>query len=222
LTLVLVGGSDLDTAVHVFEGAGFDSRRASAVAEQEEGDWMVALEGDVAAALLDADRRSIRYVLVHVGSDDGSPGGSYARAHHRVGVTELPALAAKLRSRERMLVTCLAFGYKRGLPASADWVVDTRFLENPYWVEELRDLTGLDEQVRQFVLRQPAALDLIESLQGTLESLVPLYRAQGRNELTVSFGCTGGRHRSVAMASEMARRLEGMDGIEIVMVARDL
>ncbi len=200
--LVFVAGSDLEAAIHAFSGAGF------AVGEEGgEGDRMIPLAGDATAALKAADADGPKYELVHVGPDDGAPEGSYARAHHRVTPGELPALARRLRSRERMLIRCLAFGYKHGLPPGADWVVDARFLDNPYWVEELRPQTGLDPAVRRHVLAQPAAGELLDNLQRTIGGLIPAYRAQGRQELTIAFGCTGGRHRSVVLAAELARRL---------------
>ena len=159
-----------------------------------------------AAELREADRQGIRYTLVHVGPDDGEPEGTYARAHHRVQNAELAELARKLRSRERMVVTCLSFAFKNGLPAGADWVVDARFLENPYWIEELRPLDGTDPRVREYVLSQRAAVEALDNLERTLRPLVPRYRERGRMELMVAFGCTGGRHRSVVLAGEMPRR----------------
>jgi hypothetical protein len=228
MRLVYVGGDDLESAIHAFNGAGFavgrqeDSQEHSEEPSGEGGDRMVPLDGDAAAELAAADAAGHRYVLVHVGPDDGQPGGSFQRAHHRVGAAELPALARRLRTRDRMLIRCLAFGYKHGLPPQADWVIDTRFLDNPYWVEELRPGTGLDEPVRRFVLGQPAAGELLDNLDRTIGSLVPLYRAQGRQELTIAFGCTGGRHRSVAMATELAKRLSGGPGVEVETEYRDL
>jgi P-loop ATPase protein family len=202
--LVYVGGSDLEPAIHAFAGAGF------AVGEEGgDGDRMIPLAGDATAALKAADAAAAKYDLVHVGPDDGAPEGSYARAHHRVSVDELPELARRLRTRERMLVRCVAFGYKHGLPPAADWVVDARFLDNPYWVEELRPQTGLDPAVRRHVLAQPAAGELLDNLERTIGGLIPAYRSQGRQELTIAFGCTGGRHRSVVLATELARRLGG-------------
>jgi hypothetical protein len=201
--LVFVGGSDLEAAIHAFAGAGF------AVGEEGgEGDRIVALAGDATASLKAADAAGSKYDLVHVGPDDGAPEGSFARAHHRVVAGELPALARRLRTREKLLVRCVAFGYKHGLPAGADWVVDARFLDNPYWVEELRPQTGLDPSVRRYVLAQPAAGELLDNLERTMAGLIPAYRSQGRQELTIAFGCTGGRHRSVVLATELARRLE--------------
>jgi hypothetical protein len=200
--LVYVGGTDLEAAIHAFAGAGF------AVGEEGgEGDRMVPLAGDAAVALKSADDAGAKYELVHVGPDDGVPEGSHARAHHRVTIAELPALARRLRTRDKLLVRCVAFGYKHGLPAGADWVVDARFLDNPYWVEELRPQTGLDPAVRRFVLAQPAAGELLDNLERTMAGLIPAYRSQGRQELTIAFGCTGGRHRSVVLATELAHRL---------------
>jgi hypothetical protein len=214
--LVFVGGSDLEAAIHAFAGAGF------VVGEEGgDGDRMVALGGDATVALKSADAAGAKYELVHVGPDDGTPEGSHARAHHRVTVAELPALARRLRTREKLLVRCVAFGYKHGLPAAADWVVDARFLDNPYWVEELRPQTGLDPAVRRFVLAQPAAGELLDNLERTMAGLIPAYRSQGRQELTIAFGCTGGRHRSVVLATELARRL-GSGEVDVETEYREL
>jgi UPF0042 nucleotide-binding protein len=131
-------------------------------------------------------------------------------------------LAPQLRSRERLLITCLAFGYKRGIPDGAAWVVDVRLLDNPYWVDELRPLDGRDPRVRDFVVEQPAAQELLDNLERTLRAAVPHYRERGRSQLVVAFGCTGGRHRSVAVAREMAARLEGLEGADVEFRARDL
>jgi RNase adaptor protein for sRNA GlmZ degradation len=179
------------------------------------------LGADADKVLRAADARGSRYVLVHVGPDDGVPGGSYERAHYRVSLEQLPELASRLRSREALLVRAVAFGYKNGLPPEADWVIDCRFLDNPYWVEELKPLDGRDERVRAHVLAQAAAGDLADRLAETLKGLLPLYRAQGRDELMVAFGCTGGRHRSVVVADEVARRL-GEAGIDVEITHRDL
>jgi len=195
--VVYVGG-DLEEVASAFNDAGFTV-----------GTDVVLVEGDATEPLAAADARGVRYVLVHVGPDDGAPRGSFARAHHRVSAAELPELARRLRGRERMLLRVVAFGYKNGLPPAADWVVDARFLDNPYWVEELRPQTGLDPAVRRFVLAQPAAGELLDNMVRTIGGLIPAYRAQGREELTVAFGCTGGRHRSVVLAAELAERLRG-------------
>jgi hypothetical protein len=228
--LVYVGGSDLDEAVKAFIEAGFTIEPPLPFApdgaqdlpvERGGDDRMIPLLGDAAAALKAADAAGAKYELVHVGPDDGAPEGSHARAHHRVAVAELPALARRLRTREKLLVRCIAFGYKHGLPAGADWVVDARFLDNPYWVEELRPQTGLDPAVRRFVLAQPAAGELLDNLERTMAGLIPAYRSQGRQELTIAFGCTGGRHRSVVLATELARRL-GSGEVDVETEYREL
>jgi hypothetical protein len=223
VTLVIVGGTtepELEEAVGVFLDTGFQLARW--LSPFDDADGVLPLRGDGAVILKDADARGIRYVLVHVGSDDGKAGGSHDRAHHRVDVAQLRELAQQLKSRERMLITCLAFGYKRGIPDGSAWVVDVRLLDNPYWVDELRPLDGRDPRVREFVLAQPAATELLDNLERTLKDALPHYRERGRSQLIVAFGCTGGRHRSVAMAKEMAARLERLDGVDVEFTPRDL
>jgi len=223
VTLVIVGGRsepEVEEGVGVLLDAGFQLARW--LAPWEESDGVLALRGDSAVMLRDADAQGIRYVLVHVGSSDGRSGGSHERAHHRVDIAQLRELAGQLRSRERMLITCLAFGYKKGVPDGAAWVVDVRLLDNPYWVEELRNLDGRDRPVRDFVLRQPAARELLDNLERTLRDALPHYRERGRSQLIVAFGCTGGRHRSVAMAREMADRLSRIENVDVDFLARDL
>jgi UPF0042 nucleotide-binding protein len=222
MTLVILGGAEeqqLDEAVGVFLDSGFQLARWLSAWDQ--ADAVLPLRGDAVAVLKDADAQNIRYVLVHIGADDGRAGGSHERAHHRVDIAQLRELAQQLRSRERLLVTCLAFGYKNGIPDGASWVVDVRLLENPYWVEELRPLDGRNARVRDYVVKQPAAQELLDNLEKTLRAAVPHYRQRGRSHLIVAFGCTGGRHRSVAMAAEMAARLESVDGIDVEFTARD-
>ncbi len=174
MTLVIVGGTtepELEEAVGVFVDSGFQLARW--LSPWEDADGVLALRGDGAVLLKDADAQGIRYVLVHVGSDDGRSGGSHERAHHRVDIAQLRELALQLKSRERMLITCQAFGYKRGIPDGAAWVVDVRLLDNPYWVEELRPLDGRDPRVRDYVLGQPAARDLLDNLERTLKNALP-------------------------------------------------
>ena len=220
---MIVGGTtepELEEAVGVFVDCGFQLARW--LSPWEDADGVLALRGDGAVLLKDADAQGIRYVLVHVGSDDGKSGGSHERAHHRVDIAQLRELAQQLKSRERMLITCLAFGYKRGIPDGAAWVVDVRLLDNPYWVDELRPLDGRDARVRDYVLNQAAARDLLDNLERTLKNALPHYRKRGRSQLIVAFGCTGGRHRSVVMASEMAARLERLGDVDIEFTARDI
>jgi RNase adapter protein RapZ len=103
-----------------------------------------------------------------------------------------------------MQTRVVSFGYKHGLPLDVDIVLDCRFLPNPHWVDELRPLTGLDEPVRRYVLSQEAAGELLTRLDDLLGLLLPAYVAEGKSYLTLAFGCTGGRHRSIAIAEEVA------------------
>jgi len=107
----------------------------------------------------------------------------------------------------RMAIQLITFGYKHGLPLEADLVFDTRFIENPYYEAELRDLTGLATPVRDFVLAQPGALDYLDRIDDLLEVGIPAFAAEGKSRLTIAIGCTGGRHRSVVLAEELAARL---------------
>ncbi|MCK4176771.1 RNase adapter RapZ [Aciditerrimonas ferrireducens] len=104
--------------------------------------------------------------------------------------------------------TVLSFGYAHGVPLDADLVLDCRFLPNPYWVEELRPQSGLDEPVRRYVLEQPETTAFLEELQRLFDLLLPAFQREGKSYLTIALGCTGGRHRSVALAEEVAGRLQ--------------
>jgi len=105
-------------------------------------------------------------------------------------------------------VTVVSFGFRYGLPAHADLVLDVRFLPNPYFVPELRARLGTDPEVRDFVLSQPDAQAFLDRLYDFGGFLLPRYKAEGKSYLTIAIGCTGGKHRSVAIAGELARRLE--------------
>jgi UPF0042 nucleotide-binding protein len=106
-----------------------------------------------------------------------------------------------------MQTTVLSFGYKHGLPLDTDLVIDCRFLPNPHWVDELRPLTGLDEPVRRYVLDQDVTADFLTELTSLLRLLMPSYVKEGKSYLTIALGCTGGRHRSVAIAEQVAGAL---------------
>ena len=106
--------------------------------------------------------------------------------------------------------TVVSFGYKYGLPVDADLVVDCRFLPNPHWVPELRALSGRDSQVRRYVLDQPGAAEFVDRYTDVLRILVDGYRKEGKRFLTLAVGCTGGKHRSVTIAEELAERLRGL------------
>lgn len=106
-----------------------------------------------------------------------------------------------------MSVAVLSFGFSRGLPRNADLVFDMRFLQNPYWVEGLRHLTGRDQPVSDYIRTDPAYEDAVSRIEGLLSTLLPRYRAEGKAYVTIAFGCTGGRHRSVHVAERVAAHL---------------
>jgi UPF0042 nucleotide-binding protein len=107
----------------------------------------------------------------------------------------------------RLQVTVESFGYKHGLPMDADIVMDVRFLPNPHWEEHLRPLTGHDPAVRDYVIERSDTSAFLDKLEDLLRTILPAYQAEGRSYLTIAIGCTGGRHRSVAVAEELAARL---------------
>jgi RNase adapter protein RapZ len=105
-------------------------------------------------------------------------------------------------------VSIVSFGYKHGIPLDVDLLFDCRFLPNPHWVDALRPLSGVDEPVREFVLGQPEAAAFLEELQRLFKLLLPAYVREGKAYLSIGIGCTGGRHRSVVIATELAHTLE--------------
>ena len=121
-----------------------------------------------------------------------------------------------------ILVSLISFGFKFGLPAEADMVLDVRFLPNPHWVEELRPLTGLDSAVRDFVVARPESQGFIERAAALLLYLVPLYLAEQKTQLVVAIGCTGGRHRSVALAEALAACLAKEAHVQTAVRHRDV
>lgn len=122
----------------------------------------------------------------------------------------------------RMQVRVLSFGFKHGVPLDANLVFDVRFLDNPYFVKGLREQTGNDEEVRDFVLSTPGAGEWLSHVEGLLRFSLPRYEQEGKTYLTIAIGCTGGRHRSVALTVELARRLSAATGQRIGIMHRDV
>jgi UPF0042 nucleotide-binding protein len=120
-----------------------------------------------------------------------------------------------------MVITAMSFGFKYGLPADADLVFDVRCLPNPFYVEELRELTGLDASVRDYVMGNASAKGLEERLRGLMDYLTPLYLQEGKSQLVVCVGCTGGKHRSVVFAEVMREHCAGL-GFAVNAVHRDI
>ena len=150
-------------------------------------------------------------------------------ANRVIDTTTLSAneLAGQVRTtfqRDRLgepVLSIVSFGYARGLPSNADLVFDMRFLRNPYWDEALRPGTGLDADVGAYVAADPAYDGAFAQIEGLLLTLLPRYRAEGKSYVTVAFGCTGGRHRSVHVADRMASRLRDA-GFSPTVAHRDL
>jgi len=114
-----------------------------------------------------------------------------------------------------LAVTLVSFGFKHGLPVEADIVLDVRFLPNPYFVEALSGSTGRDVEVAQFVMGNQDAREFLEHVGGLLRYAIPRYEREGKAYLTVAIGCTGGRHRSVAVVEELARRIDPQYSVTI-------
>jgi UPF0042 nucleotide-binding protein len=119
-------------------------------------------------------------------------------------------------------VTLMSFGFKYGLPADADMVADVRFIPNPYWVPELRPHTGLDEPVSDYVLEQPGARLFVDRYASVLEPVFEGYQRENKRHATIAIGCTGGKHRSVAIVAELASLLRGMPNVAVRVKNRDL
>jgi UPF0042 nucleotide-binding protein len=122
-------------------------------------------------------------------------------------------------------ITVVSFGYKYGLPMDSDLVVDVRFLPNPFWIPELREFTGLDDDVRNYVLSQEGAEEFLDRYLDLLRLISGGYRREGKRYLTLAVGCTGGKHRSVVISEALANRLnqkDRIDGATVKVVHRDV
>ena len=119
-------------------------------------------------------------------------------------------------------VTVLSFGFKYGLPTDVDLVADARFLPNPFWVPELAAQTGLDESVRDYVLSQPGATEFVSAYAAALGPVLAGYQRENKRHATIAIGCTGGKHRSVAVAEALASELRGLPGVAVNVKHRDL
>ncbi|MEO8571379.1 MAG: RNase adapter RapZ [Chloroflexota bacterium] len=131
------------------------------------------------------------------------------------------ALATDVRA-DQLAFQLISFGFKHGVPLEADLVFDVRFMQNPYYVADLRPLSGLTEEVRGFVLDQPVTARFLSFLQDFLEFAVPAYISEGKTRLTIGIGCTGGYHRSIVIAEEVAAWLRGQDFGPVAVFHREL
>lgn len=119
-------------------------------------------------------------------------------------------------------ITVESFGFKHGAPRDADLLFDVRFLPNPYWVPELRAGRGTNKPVADYVLGQPEATGFLDHISSLVELVLPGYHREGKSFMTIAIGCTGGHHRSVAIAEALANRLRSLSGVEINLVHRDI
>jgi UPF0042 nucleotide-binding protein len=199
LRIVFLDASD-DVIVRRFEG----TRRRHALQEkglaeavQQERELLTSVKGmaDVVIDTSDLNVHQLRERITELFSHDSTS------ASMRTAVT--------------------SFGYKHGLPLDVDIVLDCRFLPNPHWDEALRPQTGLDAPVRDFVMGQPETAEFLTRLDSLLELLMPAYVNEGKSYLTVAVGCTGGRHRSVALAEEIAKRMRA-HGFDPTVSHRDI
>lgn len=121
-----------------------------------------------------------------------------------------------------MICNVISFGFKHGIPRDSDVVLDVRFLPNPHWVPELKPFTGLDAPVRDYVLGQPDTKEFLDRLYALLDLMVPAFQREGKRYVTIAIGCTGGQHRSVTLAQEVAAHIRGLDsGVQVRVSHRD-
>lgn len=154
----------------------------------------------------------------------------YEMADYRIDTTHLTAAQLKsrlanlfaVRPEMTMTVQVLSFGYKYGFPAEADIMLDMRCLPNPFYVPELRPLTGMDPAVQDYVMDNPDAAAYLKHICALLGHTIPLYKKEGRSQLVIAIGCTGGKHRSVTMANRLADALKEMTDGQILVYHRDI
>lgn len=135
---------------------------------------------------------------------------------------ELGKIFVENKTFQNLYVTILSFGFKYGIPNDADLVFDVRFLPNPYYIEELRHKTGNDAEVREFVMENQISKEFLSKLEDMVRFLIPNYVAEGKHQLVVAIGCTGGKHRSVTLANELYRLLQKETKIGVKIEHRDI
>ncbi|MBR5126805.1 MAG: RNase adapter RapZ [Roseburia sp.] len=135
---------------------------------------------------------------------------------------EIEKIFLKNQDYKNLFITVLSFGFKYGIPVDSDLVFDVRFLPNPYYVEGLRAKTGNDAEIQEYVLQFKEAHQFLDKLTDMVEFLIPNYIAEGKNQLVISIGCTGGKHRSVTLANELHKRLSGKTEYGLKIEHRDI
>lgn len=135
---------------------------------------------------------------------------------------ELDRIFVENREYNNLMVTVLSFGFKYGIPTDADLVFDVRFLPNPFYIDELKQKTGNDKEVQDFVMASPEAGVFMEKLEDMIQFLIPNYVKEGKYGLVVAIGCTGGKHRSVTLAGELYRRMKDKGDYGLKLYHRDI
>lgn len=135
---------------------------------------------------------------------------------------ELDRIFVRNEEYHNLMVTVLSFGFKHGIPADADLVFDVRFLPNPFYIDELKHKTGNDKEVQDYVMSFPEAHTFIDKLADMIEFLIPNYIKEGKYQLVIGIGCTGGKHRSVTLANKLYERLRNKSGYGIKIAHRDM
>lgn len=135
---------------------------------------------------------------------------------------ELNKIYVQNKEYKNLYVTVLSFGFKYGIPSDADLVFDVRFLPNPYYIEELRPLSGNDSEVRSYVMKNEKAAIFLKQLVDMIEFLIPNYISEGKTQLVIGIGCTGGKHRSVTLANELYEALERTENYGVRIEHRDI
>jgi RNase adapter protein RapZ len=176
----------------------------------------LAPEGSIAAGVT-AERKMLEPLRGQADLVIDTTGMSAASLRSKIAAEFLPRQTAG-----RLSVTFMSFGFKHGPPREEDLVFDVRFLPNPHYETDLRELTGLDQRVVEYVARDGRLGELYERLHPLLDYLLPQYVTEGKAHLMIAIGCTGGRHRSVAIAEQLAARYRGQDGLDVAVAHRDI
>ncbi len=174
----------------------------------------LADDGDTEAAIL-AEAEMLEDIRTKADSVINTTGMKTANLYSEI----MKILGAD--GQEQFRVSVISFGFKYGMPDEADWIIDARFLPNPYYVESLKRLTGRNKKVRDFVLGFSETREFIDKMTATFLDLIPRYRKEGKYHLDIAVGCTGGKHRSVVIAAEIAKKLRE-NGYNVELSNREL
>lgn len=135
---------------------------------------------------------------------------------------ELERIFIKNEEYNSLMVNIVSFGFKHGIPSDADLVFDVRFLPNPFYIDELKNKTGIDKEVQDYVMGYPEAVEFMEKLYDMISFLIPNYIKEGKHQLVVSIGCTGGKHRSVTLANGLYQKLKNQGNYGLTLAHRDI